>query len=314
MSIFNFYRELSILTAEKQPGIIDALTEEAPILGMIPMQAASSGFQNVYENLVSVQGAETVDLDDELPEVDLTTELKQQDLGVIGGKMYVGDDKARKFGGASAYFNSKLPSILRETGANTEKSMIYNSIRKFAIDNGNVTDIGGSSNKNFSAICVKWVPGETIGLFDETGPGNGKAMEVIDIGGKDTTFEKEFTLADGTKKSILVKGVAFKTYFGLQLANDRNVSAMVNVDIDSATEKFPTEAEFSNFILNARANPANTYIYMHPRFLNALKRYKSSHMDVLTVSTTDMDFRFNTWDGIPIITSYNFLNGTETNV
>ena len=40
-------------------------------------------------------------------------------MSVLGGIHEVGEDKAKRFGGAGNYFGRKLPSILRETGANT---------------------------------------------------------------------------------------------------------------------------------------------------------------------------------------------------
>lgn len=312
--ITNVFRDIAIKMAKKQQELVDALTEEAPILQMIPMQPASHGFQNVYEKLVSIKGAKLADLDDELPEVDVTSKLEQEDLSVIGGTMYVGDDKARKFGGPSSYFNGKLPSILRQTGSDTEKSLIYDVIRQTAIDNGNVIDIGGSADTNFSILVVKWVRGENIGLYDPTGPGRnqGKLLETIPlVGGQ--RFKKKFDFADGSSKEITVFGADFKTYFGLQLANPRYVSAMVNIDIDTDPRSFPTEKQINELLHRARATAGNTFIYMHPRLMTELLEYKSAHLQV-EVNTSDMNFRFNAWNGIPIITSYNFEDGLETNV
>jgi hypothetical protein len=315
MSIKKVMRDVAIDRATKQTKLVDNLTEEAPLLQMMPVEAATHGWSNVYEKLVNITPASLVDLDDELPEMDATTKLVQEDLSVLGGTMYVGTDKAKKFGGPAPYFNKKLPAILRETGSQTENSLIYNNFEPFAINNGKVIDVEGSSNTNYSILCVKWVPGEITGLFDEEGfgSGQGKMLQSVPLwGGK--VGKKRFTFADSTEKEISVYGSDWKTYFGLQLANDRYVSTMVNIDIDSATEKFPTEKQMNQLINEARGNNGgSTFLYMHPNILTELFRYKSAHLEV-QVQTENMDFRFTSWNGVPIITSYNFDEGTEANV
>ena len=47
--IKNFFRDVAIAMAKKQTVMIDAVTEEAPILAMLPMQEATHGLRNVYE-------------------------------------------------------------------------------------------------------------------------------------------------------------------------------------------------------------------------------------------------------------------------
>ena len=70
-----------------------------------------------------------------------------------------------------------MPSILRETGADTEKSLIYNTIRPYAKANGREQKAGGSTaSSQYSMVCVKWVEGETIGLYDADGFGDGKVF------------------------------------------------------------------------------------------------------------------------------------------
>jgi hypothetical protein len=311
MAINKIFREIAIAKASKQARLIDAITEESPILANMPMEPASNGLQNVYEKVLDITAAQLVDLDGELPTVDMNTKLVQDDLSVIGGTMYVGIDKAKKMGGASAYFGKKLPSIMMATSAQTETSLIYNNFRKFAIDNGKVTDIGGSSAKNFSIVVVKWVPGEMTGLYDAQGFGNGKVLETIPLSGGNP-FKKDFTL-NGATKNLTVYGADFKTYFGVQLANERYCSAMVNIDIDSTTQKIPTEEQISNMLHQARANGSNTIIYMHPRLKTWLMKFKTSHLQ-MNVTDKNFDRMIDLWDGIPIVSSFNFYDGVEANV
>lgn len=311
MALNKIFREIAIDKARKQTKIVDAITEESPILANMPMEGASDGLFNVYEKITNITAAEIVDLDDELPTVDMESKLVQEDLGVIGGTMVVGLDKAKKLGGPSSYFNRKLPSIMMQTSSETERSLIYNNFRQFAIDNGNVTDILGSNNTNFSIVVVKWMPGEVTGLYDPAGFGNGKVLETIPLSGGNP-YKQTFTL-NGQSRVITVYGADFKTYFGVQLANERYISALVNIDIDNATPKTPTEAQISQVLHLARANPANTRMYMHPRLKTWLGTFKSTHLQA-NVIDKNFDRMIDMWDGIPIISSYNFYDGTETNV
>jgi hypothetical protein len=49
---------------------------------------------------------------------------------------------------------------------------------------------------------------------------------------------------------------------------------------------------------------------MHPKCKNLLNGYKG---DALQTNVKDKDFNrlFDSWNEIPIVTSYNFLDGTE---
>ena len=313
MAIFNnFFRDVGILMAKTQEHEIDAVTEEAPILAQLPMQEASHGIRNVYEELKEVDGAQLVNLDDELPTIGSEGTLGYQDLGVLGGIIRVGEDKANKFGGAAAYFAKKMPSILRQTGADTEKSLIYNTMRPYAKANSREQDAGGTTaSTQYSMVCVKWVEGETIGLFDAQGFGDGKVFDMLPLNGGNAY---EFT--DTDSKTKVGYGERIKAYFALQLANPRNVSSIVNVELtadattDTGYKALPTEGQINQLIRDARGNPANTLIYCHPAVLDAIGVYKSGALQ-MTPGDNGYSNVVATWNGIRFVTSYNFDDGTE---
>jgi hypothetical protein len=309
MALKNLFRELAISQAPKQTVLVDSVTEEAPILATIPMQAASNGFQNVYEDLKEVEGAQFVALDEALPTIGMDAELKYVDLSILGGIQEVGEDKALKLGGAGNYFGTKLPTILRETGMNTEQSILYNNIRQYAIDNGKMVSAGGTnSGAMYSMLCVKWVEGETTGLYDETGFGNGKVFDIMPLNGGNA-------YKDANQR--IVYGQRIKTFIGIQLANPRYVSAIANIDLvasgstDTGYTALPTENQIDQMIVDARGNPANTAIYCHPKVLSALNAYKGASLE-MGVMDQNFDRRIAMWNGIPIITSYNFLETEAT--
>ncbi len=299
-------KELAIAQAPKQEHLIDAITEESPILAMMPMAPASNGIQHVYEELKDVTGAQVVDLDSELLHIDMNGDRRYKDLSVLGGKMSVGEDKALKLGGPAKYFNSKLPTILTDTGANVEKSWIA-SVYAFAKSVGNQTLAGSTTaDINFSIIALKWRAGETQGLYDPTGLGNGKIFDMKALSGGQL-----IDIDDGSGNTIPGYSMRIKNYLGFQLTNGRNVGTIRNIDLTknesnpNGYEFLPTESEIDDVLERARANSANTYLYMHPKVLNALNVYKGG---ALQMSPTDMDFNrvIANWNGIRIVTSRNF--------
>jgi|LGVE01.1.fsa_nt_gb hypothetical protein len=306
MAVTDLFRELAIANSGKQPGMVDTLLEEAPILAMMPMQPSTHGFSNVFEKLSDVTGAGMIDIDDELPEIATTSELLQTDLSILGGTMFVGEDKAKKLGGAASYFSNKMPTILSKTGEDVEKAILYNNIRAFAIDNDNVEDAGGTGAVNYSIIAVTWKRGEITGLYDPESYGNGKVFDIQAINGG-ALYEKTIG-----SKTILGYGTRIKSTLGIQLNNHKLVSGIVNIDLDDDTPKPPTERAMDKLLLDCRGNNS-TVIYMHPRVLTELYNYKSSRLQ-MSVGDRNVDRVIGYWNGTPIVTSYNFLNALEAKV
>lgn len=305
MPVTGVFREVAIATAKKQSQEINALTEESPLYGNMPMMASSHPFTNVYEEINDISGAVVTDVDGALTAMDVKSELKDTNLKVAAGLIEVGEEKARPFGGHQAYFTKKMPGLLARTGNNIEYDLIYNFLRKYAIDNERVVSAGGSGSANYSMICVKWSEDGVIGLFSPTMFGNGKVFEM-------TAVCNGAPYLDSSKR--MVYGLSVKTYLGLQMANPKHISGIVNIDLFNATPKFPSEKQIDDMIIEARGNPSNTVIYCHPKvYSHALKSYKAAQVQVAPAENDP--FRgFAKWDGIPIVTSWNFKNGDEGTV
>lgn len=312
MAINNFFRDVALAMAKKQAVMIDAVTEEAPILASLPMAEASHGLRNVYESLKDVDGAQLVNLDDELPSINADGTLEYQDLSVLGGIIRVGEDKARRFGGVGPYFATKMPSILRQTGADTETSFIYNNFRPYAKANSREQDAGGTTvATQYSMLCVKYAAGEVTGLYDPAGFGNGKVFDILPVNGGNV-----YEYTDSDSKVKLVYGQRIKTYLALQLANPRNVSSIVNIELtadattDTGYAALPSESMIDQMVIDARANPSNSFIYCHPKVKAALGAYKGSSLQMVPAGG-DRNDMIETWNGIPLVASYNFKQGTE---
>jgi hypothetical protein len=293
-------KELSDLYARKQPQQVDNITEETPILARVPFEEASHGLWNVYERVSDVTGASLVDMDAVLPEVSADTELQQVDLGIMGGKITVPEDRAKMFGGKEEYFATKMPKIERQTGMNTEEHILYDNFRQFAIDEGgdNIQSAGGSSNC-YTLLAVRFVGGETTGLYSPEGFNQGAMLNMLAINGGNIYEDSS---------GRLVYGMRLKGYYGIQIANPNTVAAIVNVNASNV----PSKTQIDDMLHAVRAS-SNTFLMCHPKVLSMLNTYKDS---ALQMRPGDENYPRGvmSWDGVPFLTSYNFKDGTEGSV
>lgn len=289
-------RELSVQYAKKQPKQVDQLLEDAPILDIIPFEQASHALWNAYEEITDVDGAGFVELDGALPTVAATSELKKVDLSIMGGKITVGEDKARAYGGQAKYFAKQMPAILRQTGMVAEAAIIYNNLLQYAIDNDNLEDMSGGAGDNcYSIVACRFLAGVTTGLYSPEGFKQGAMMNLEPINGGN--------LYDINSDGTLGYGMRIKNYFGLQLADQRTVAAMVNIDSDNQ----PTATDVDQLLDRVRA-AGNTYLFMHRKVLSFLQDIKGSGVEYIEYNAAQksVERRIASWNGIPIITSYNF--------
>lgn len=306
MSTFNTdvpatLKELSDYYAKKQPHMVDQLTEEAPILARIKFEKASHGLWNAYEETSDVVGAGMVEMNSPLPTVDTASEIKKVDLSIWGGEIEVPEDKTEMFGTKEKYLAKKMPKILRQSGVNTERAIIYNNWRKFALDKKLAIDAGSTTDGCYSIIVVREVPGETIGLYSPEGFKQGAMFDVRALNNGAL-----YKFPEGKYKGVVGYGVRIKAYFGYQIANKETVGAIVNIQ----KGKLPSPDMLDDLLANVRATPASTKLYMHTRVLSMLNEHKADKMQVST-DTKNMDRTLTHWNGIEIVTSYNFDKGTE---
>jgi len=311
MSLKNTWRETAIQMAkgDGQKVMVDAITEDAPIFASIPMEPTSDGFQDVYEVLSAVDSIPERELDAPLLEVDTTTRLEQTNLRNWASKLIVGEDKlnAMKMN-PQQYFAKKTPPILRMTGGRLSATAYYNSFRKFAIDNqeidgvaDRVIDAGGSSNTNYSTCAVKFVQGETTGLYNANGWGNGKIFDIQKL------FGGELSLFD----EVAGYGTRLKLNSGMKLANERYVTSIVNIDEGADLSAINLDDKLSQIIEEARGADV---LYMHPTLKRLIGSEFKGAFTRMTMNERGIDTIVDTWDGVPIITDYNLLKGTEANV
>lgn len=290
----NTLQDLAVKWAVKSRTQVDQFLEDTTVLPMIPFEASTNPLSNVFEEITKVDAAQFVDLNEKLPNMSVDGKLQQEDLKVVGGLLEVGDDTAKNYGGAGNYFAKRIPVILRETGTKMEYNIIYDKLRKRAIDAGQTTAAGSSATTvlNSSIVFVRWVSGVTTGLYSEQGFGNGNAFEEIPVSNGSVyknTDEK------------LVYGMYIKNYFNVQVADKRTVYAITGIDASN----IPTAIEINNALSAMRAMPGNSMMIMRPEVANLLyATYKNEHIQMVP-GDQDYNTVFTRWNGIPMVTTYN---------
>lgn len=291
MSLKNMFYEVSVDRCPKQQHLVDAVAEAAPLLAITPVEASTEITSHKYEEITSVEGGQSVDLDSPLAKIKYNSDVKTLDLGKIGGQMEVGKDKARAFGGPTNYFRTRVTRALQATAEEQENAMYSGNIRSYALANGKAIDAGAASDV-YTIYAIRWTPGEITGMYSPNGAGDGKVFDVEPINGGNVYKDEN---------GVLVYGVSVENYFGVMLANPRYVATIDNIDADN----LPTEAQMDQLILNARLQVGgSSMLVMNPQVSTWLQKYKGSALQMVA---TDFDINRSImmWNGIPILTSYN---------
>jgi len=288
-------KEIAVSLSRKQQHYVNNLTDESPILDNMKFEPSTHGLWNAYEEVSHINGAGFVDINQPLPEMEVDSNLKKIDLSILGGEIFLPEDKGSVIG-ISEYFGKKVPVLLKHAGQTAEKKIIYDNFLPYAISNGKAVSSGAEENC-YSMVAVRFVDGEVTGLFSQTNINQFGLLDSRPINGGAL-----YKNADG----VLGYGLRLKGYIGMQLANKDAVSAIVNINQNN----IPTADQIDNMLVDAKATPSSTYIFCHPKVLSMLNQYKGNVLHA-TNYEFDINRSFMSWNGIRFITSYNFKNGTE---
>lgn len=169
--------EIAVKHARKQKGMVDSLTEEAPILDHVKWKAASHGLWNVAERLTNIEGPAFVAPDAPLPQLSVSSDLVTTDLHVMGGTMEVPTQRAKKFGGPLKYFAEKQNYILKKAGMDTERQLVFQNWLKGAQAVKNIHDAGGTGG-GFFLLAVRFDELSNVGLFDPDQFNSGRLLSI----------------------------------------------------------------------------------------------------------------------------------------
>ena len=291
----NTLKEIAIGLSQKQEHFVNSLTEESPILDNMRFEESTHGLWNAYEEVARIDGAGFVDVNQPLPEMEVDSNLKKIDLSILGGEIFLPEDKGSVIG-VGEYFSKKVPVLLKHAGQTAEKKIIYDNFIPYSVTNGKAVSAGGEENC-YSMVAVRYIDGEVTGLYSKQNIGRFGLLNSTPINGGAL-----YKNANG----VLGYGLRLKGYIGMQLANPDAVASIVNI----TPNNIPTAEQIDNMLVDAKATPGSTFIYCHPKVLSMLNQYKGN-----VLQTTSLDFDVNrsfmAWNGIRFITSYNFENGAE---
>lgn len=301
--------QLSVQFARVQPQQVDNITEDSPILKIIDFQPSTHPMHNVYRELNSVTGAGFVDLDSPLPGVGAKSIVKTVSLSSMGGEIAFGEDEAQMLGGRDRALAIQAPAVLKQSGSNAEYAILYNMIRAWALENGKKINAAGSANKNYCILAIKFIPGETGGLYSPNGFADGALLPFEWLNGGNLMKIKR--TIGGDEKDINGYSGRFKNYFGFQIANSQSVCGIFNIDI--AASKLPSATQIDDLLDNVRVNNSSTFLLMHPTVASALKDMKRNKISI-NIGQVNDPINLENWEGVPIVKSYNFLKASEANV
>ena len=310
----NTLNRLAINKGKKFVDQVDNITENAPVVKAMPFRQSSDQLWDVSAELKVVSSVGRVDLNAPLPEIQIADAMKQTQLNTFGAQMFVPEDTATLVGGPDKYFANNRTSFERQTGMDMEKNYIYQAFLPFALaqqkaGKASAQSAGGSANKNYSIIVARFDDVNFTGLFSPLMFKRDTFLDMEAINGGKMYINPD---PDSPWFKVLGYGLRMKSWLGVRMLSHRNIGAIVNIDLsgNGLTIDLMEEA-----LLQARVGEAGKSIIMcHPRVKNRLAKIGKTEFMQSNYGDKNVDFRFDTWSGVPIITSYNFMDGTETNI
>ncbi len=297
--------EIAKEKAKKQPKEIDQILEETPVLARLRFSESTHDMHNVAEIVTEVDAADWVPMNGVLPQLNAASRLTKVDLAIMGGEIEVPEDTAIQFGGKDAYFAKKLPKIRKRTGMQTEQNIIYGNWYNYCRDNGRYVSADTSANNGYTLFAVRLVDGEHNGLYSPKGFGQGTMLNVLPLSGGSL-----YKSQSDQYKGVNVYGIRLKAYIGWQILNSDTVAMITGI----SAGKPPTKAMIDDMLTEVRATDSGTTMLVcHQKCKDILNSFKDSPLRMVPGDKA-MDTRIDTWNGIPIITTYNMTKGQDPNL
>jgi hypothetical protein len=294
--MFNSFSKFAVSQAPDQDFLINPLVEKSPLLNSMVTKGSSNGLTHSYPLQTDIVAMGSNDLDAPMNVVSADKKVGSVKLQKFDGILKAGVDAIEQLGGMNNYFNDQAQAILQKTGNEIEKAIIYDKMQSFCSLNGKVYSSGGAGGNYYSIIAVTWDRLSTSAIIDGT-PNQGMFQL--------TPYSTATTplLSDDNRE---YHALGFKMYMNLMLADKRQISCLSNI-----TEESITSLQIMNLLTSARADQ-NTVLYMHPYMLNIIKnKFK---LESLRFSNSDNDINpaVNFFETTPIITSWSFSEGKES--
>ncbi len=312
-------REIALGFSKVQQKKLDFMTEETPFLDLLPFAQSTHDMWHNAEQQESADAIGFVEMDAPLPNVTSRSKLVRFDLGKMGAKITVHEDRARQYGGTAKYFADKEGPILKQTFMKIERTLIYDNLRLYAIKNydsstkKNIYSAGGTGNTNYSIVAVRFEEGVCQGLYNPKGFGKGAMFDKVPINGGN--------LYEIDDEKRLGYGVRLKSDIGFMITGTRNTAAIVNIDLtpnDADKTKpaaVPTATMIDDMLADIRSTTSGrTMLVMHPRVKGMLVREFKDKGVQFRPKDKVIDRDLDSWGGVPFVLSHNMDDKKEAKV
>ena len=315
LSFGNSLNQLAISKGKAFTEQVDNITEQSPIVRAMPFNKSSDQLWDVSSELKMVSSVQRVDLNSPLPSFHIADAMRQTQLSIFGATSFVPEDTAILEGGPDKYFSKNRKSMERQTGMDMEQSYIYSAFLPYALSKNKegyetVQNAGGNANTNYSLIVARFDETNLSGLYSPLAFNRATFLDIKAINGGQLYQNPD---KDHQFYNVLGYGMRMLTYVGVRMLSHRNISAIVNIDVDATTPL--TKKMVQRALLSARAGEAGkTMIMCHPKVKLVLEDIGKIQSISTEYKDKNANFTLESWDGVPIVTSYNFMEGTETNI
>lgn len=301
--------EIAVRLAKKQPGMVDALTEDAPIMKHARFKPATHNLWHNAEVLTDVQGPGFIEFDAPIPAMSTSSDLIRFDLNMMAGAMEVPTQRAIKFGGPQKYFADKQDIILRQAGMDTERKLVFDNwleaakqVNKLKKTNETGLRDCGAQGDGWFILAVRFDQESNTGLYDPGQFEHGRFFRItLPYNGA------EHHLKGKAYEGVLGYSIVYRANFGWMIVPQmahRCCSAIVNID----EQHLPTVDMIDDMLSDIRAQAGSTFLFCSPKAkTHAINPHKRN---VVQMTNTEKEVKtaVDSWNGIPIVTSYNIMD------
>ncbi len=305
----NTLKEIAAEHAKKQPGMVDSLTEKAPILDDVKWTAATHGGWNTAEVVSGIEGPGFVEGNAPFPQMTVDTDLVQTHVSIMGGELEVPVTKSNKMGGPAEYFSRRQDKLLKQAGMDTESRLYYDYWLLAAVNAGNVVDMGGTAasgeNTGLSSIIItRYDEDSNVGIYNPTQFDSGRLLKVTPLNGGGQYHLRSMP-------GVVGHGVTYHGEFGWQLLDaKRTVAAIINISASA----LPDLLDMAKALTMVRATAADTRIVCNPFTATMVFGSMKSNKLEVDSATMNLSTEIKSFNDIPLIKSYNVLTNNETKI
>jgi len=297
------FKEMAATMGDAQIALVDDLTVASNILQEVEVFESNQTLAHKYGVVTDVVGGEPRDLDAVPSTMSFDSDLESVDLQIIGGKIFVSEDKVLAVAGGSLeqFINRRFPKILAATGNSLEYSLVYNVWESAAIAAGNAEGTTKTSGDNcFSVLAIRFEDDECGLAINPNATQANRLMSLAPLYG-----------GNRCENSAGVTGWMFemRTMLAAVVANPaKQVAAIVNID----DTHLPTKKQMNDMIEKVYPDTGGrTVLIMSPFLRTALEAAYGESVTRTSSNTKDVGKMITMWYERKIVTSHKMLKAAE---